>query len=64
MEGWYGSVADHNPISFLIEGARHVVTIGWDTSEAGTAVVLSLGLCVASIAVSLLALRRRLRVAA
>jgi ABC-2 type transport system permease protein len=64
MNGWYQSVADANPVSHLIEGARHLVTDGWDASEAATAIALALALCAFSIGLSLLALRRRLRVAA
>ena len=64
MNGWYGWVADHNPLSFLIEGVRHVVTVGWDSSEAVKAILLGLAFCVLSISIALVALRRRLRVAA
>ena len=64
MNGWYGWLADHNPLSFLIEGARHVVTVGWDLGEALQAVLIGLAFCVLSIGLALLALRRRLRVAA
>ena len=64
MNGWYQSVADANPVSHLIEGARHLVTDGWDTSEAVTAISLAIGLCLGSLGLALVALRRRLRVAA
>lgn len=64
MSGWYRDLAGINPISWIIEGLRHLTTIGFDASEAATAAGVSAGLCVLTVALSHAALRRRLRVAA
>ena len=62
MTGWYQTVAEGNPMSWLIDGARHVVVVGFDWSDAAAAVGLAALFAVLGVAVANLALRRRLRV--
>lgn len=50
---WFRDVATANPVSYLIEGVRSLIVIGWD----GQALALGFGiaLCVAAVAISLAA---------
>ena len=50
---WFRDVATVNPVSYLIEGVRSLIVIGWD----GQALALGFGIaaCVAVVAVSLAA---------
>jgi ABC-2 type transport system permease protein len=61
MHGVYRTVAETNPITWMVDGMRHQVIVGLDWSEAA----VSLGLCVVMAALSItmanVALRRRLR---
>lgn len=60
MNGWFKSVADFNPLSHMIEGARSLVIAGWSFPEFIGALAIAFGVFVAGIVVSLLALRGRL----
>ncbi|MCC5952840.1 MAG: ABC transporter permease [Acidimicrobiia bacterium] len=63
MSGWYQTAAQANPLSWLIDAARDLVVVGFTWNQALAAVGWSVVLAVVGIAVALLALRRRLRVA-
>ena len=63
MNGWYRFVAEHNPISLMIDGMRDQVVGGFDASSLGKALGVALTLTVISMALALAQLRRRLRVA-
>lgn len=60
MRGWFQSVATYNPITWMIEGMRHLVLVGWDTGEAATAIAVPAAIAVAGTAVALRSLRKRL----
>ncbi len=60
MDGWFKSVADINPLSHMIEGARSLVIRGWDVAEFATALTIASGIFVLGILVSARALRVRL----
>ena len=59
-QDWFQTVATINPVSYLIEGLRSLIIIGWD----GEALALGFGVAIAIFAVGLvgstLALRERL----
>lgn len=59
--GWFETVASVNPITWMIDGTRHLVVHGWDAGEAFTAVGVAFGLLVLLLAVALRALRSSLR---
>jgi ABC-2 type transport system permease protein len=61
MSGWYQQVAQANPLSWTIDGIRHLVIVGWSWSEAAQAIGVSLGLATVAISLAAVALRRRLR---
>lgn len=61
MTGWLGTVAAYNPVTYLLEALRSLVSIGWDAQVLiqGLGAVLAVG--VASQTLALLALRSRVR---
>lgn len=63
MTGWYHAVATYNPISWILEALRDLLSLGWSWTDAAVAVSTSAGVAVVSMVVSLNALRRRLRTA-
>jgi ABC-2 type transport system permease protein len=63
MGGWYRRAAEANPLSWMIDGARHQVIVGFDAVEAATAIGIALALAVVTIAFAVTQLRRRLAVA-
>jgi ABC-2 type transport system permease protein len=62
MSGWYKAVAQHNPISWMIDGLRYQVVVGFDVTEATKARAVAGVLAVAAIAIATHQLQRRLRV--
>ena len=60
MSGIYGTLADLNPVSHLVEGMRDLVIEGVSASALARAILVPGVLAVISIAVSLRALRHRL----
>ena len=63
MSGWYRSVAQHNPITWMIDGMRHQVIVGFDGEEALKAIAVAGAIAVLAILLALSQLRRRLRAA-
>jgi ABC-2 type transport system permease protein len=64
MTGIYRSVAERNPITWMIDGMRHQVIVGLDWSEAATALAIAAVLALLAAAGANAALRSRLRRAA
>jgi ABC-2 type transport system permease protein len=60
MSGIYGTLADINPVSHLVEGMRDLVIEGVSASALARAILVPAALAVISIALSLWALRHRL----
>jgi len=60
MSGVYGTLADFNPVSHLVEGMRALVIEGVSASALARAILVPAALAVVSIALSLRALRHRL----
>ena len=61
MSGWYRSVAQHNPITWMIDGMRHQIIVGFDATEALKALAVAGGLAAFALVLSLSQLRRRLQ---
>ncbi len=60
MSGWFQSVSEHNPLSWMIDGARYQVIVGFSWSEAVPAVVVPAVLSVFTIALAIHQMRKRL----
>ena len=64
MRGWFHAVATGNPFSWMIDGLRHLILVGWSTTDAVAAVSVPIFITAVGMLVSLRQLRRRLAVAA
>lgn len=60
MSGWFRSVAEHNPLSWMIDGARHQVIVGFDASEALQAVLVPAVIAVFTISLAVRQMQKRL----
>jgi ABC-type multidrug transport system permease subunit len=61
MSGWYRSVAQHNPITWMVDGMRYQVIVGFDATQALKAIAVAGGLAVFALTLASSQLRRRLR---
>lgn len=61
MSGWYRRVAEANPITWMLDAARHLVSVGWSWEEAATALGVALAIVVVAVAIASWQLRARLR---
>lgn len=61
MTGVYQSIAERNPITWMINGVRHQVLVGFDLSEAAVSIGTAAVLAALTIAAANAALRARLR---
>jgi len=64
MNGWFKAVASGNPLSWMVDGMRHLVLEGWSTSEALAAAGVPAVITALGLVLSLRQLQRRLAVAA
>jgi ABC-2 type transport system permease protein len=62
MKGWYQVVAEHNPLTWIINGMRYQVITGFDLGEAVQSVLVAGALAVVGIVLAVTQLRRRLAV--
>jgi ABC-2 type transport system permease protein len=63
MHGIYRSIATRNPITWMVDGMRHQVVVGFDLSEALTSIGVAAALAVLATYGAHRALRARLRAA-
>ena len=59
--GWFHTVADWNPISYLIEGFRSLFIFGWDGTALWRGFAVAIGLTIVSLLAVAGALRTRLQ---
>ena len=59
LSGWLATVADYNPVTYLLAGMRSLLMVGWDWSELGGAFAAIGGLGAVSFAMCFAALRGR-----
>lgn len=60
LTGWLGTVATYNPVTYLLEGLRSLVTSGWDGAALGRAALAVLAVGAVSQLLAHAALRGRL----
>jgi ABC-2 type transport system permease protein len=58
--GWFQTVAEYNPITWMIDGARDLVIVGWSWSAAAECLGVSAALMLAGFAFAHRSLRKRL----
>jgi ABC-2 type transport system permease protein len=61
MDGWYGTLAGWNPVSYLIDGVREQFISGLDWNAFLMSLSIAVGIGAIGIFVSLIALRGRLK---
>jgi ABC-2 type transport system permease protein len=61
LSGWLSAVASVNPVTYLLEGLRALVTDGWAWSDLGAAVLAVAGVGVVSMTLALATLRGRVK---
>jgi ABC-2 type transport system permease protein len=57
---WFHTIANWNPVSYLLEGIRSLLITGWDGTALGRAFAVALALVVVGLFTSSLALRGRM----
>lgn len=61
MTGWFATIATYNPVTYLLEAMRSLVSTGWDLEALGKGMAAVAGVGVVSISLALAALRGRAR---
>ena len=61
MHGIYKTIANGNPLSYLVEGLRSLVLDGFSVSAIARAIIIPIGICVIGMIIALSELRRRIR---
>ena len=61
LTGWLGTVANYNPVTYLLAGLRAIVMTGWDGATIGKGLLAIAGVGTVSIGLALAALRGRLK---
>ena len=59
-QDWFRTIATYNPVSYMVEGIRSLVIVGWDTGALAAAFAISAAAIVVFLALSSRALRTRL----
>jgi ABC-2 type transport system permease protein len=57
---WFRTIANWNPVSYLLEGIRSVLITGWDGTVLARAFVIAGALAIVALAASAIALRSRM----
>lgn len=61
MSGWYKTVAEYNPITWMVDGMRHQVLVGFDLSEAALSLAVAGVIAVAALAFAVAQLQHRVK---
>ena len=61
LSGWLSAVATWNPVTYVLEGLRSLVSTGWSATALGEALLAIVLLGVVSFSLCFAALRGRLR---
>ena len=59
LSGWLASVAQFNPVTYLLSGLRSLITVGWDAQSIGGSLLATGLVGVVSLSLALAALRGR-----
>ena len=59
LSGWLATVAQFNPVTYLLAGLRAIISTGWDVEAIGTALLATVGVAIVSLSLALWALRGR-----
>jgi ABC-2 type transport system permease protein len=59
LTGWLQTIAKYNPVTYVLEGLRSLITVGWDWSALAAGAAASLGLMVVSFGLASLTMKGR-----
>jgi ABC-2 type transport system permease protein len=59
LTGWLQTIAKYNPVTYVLEGLRSLITVGWDWDALAAGAAASLALMVLSFGLASLAMRGR-----
>ena len=59
LTGWLQTIAKYNPVTYVLEGLRSLITVGWDWSALAGGAAASLALMVVSFGLASMAMRGR-----
>ena len=57
---WFHTIANWNPVSYMLEGIRSLLITGWDGTALGRAFAIVVALAVLALGAAALALRSRM----
>jgi ABC-2 type transport system permease protein len=60
LTGWLGTVADYNPVTYVLAGLRSLISDGWDWSVLGQGLLAIAGLGAVSFGLATAAMRGRI----
>ena len=63
MSGWYRQVAEHNPLTWMVDGMRTQVLVGFDAHDALVSIAVAGVIVVVGLWFATVQVRRRLKVA-
>ncbi len=61
LTGWLATVATYNPVTYVLEGLRSLISVGWDTTALLQGLAASAALMVVSFGLATAAMRGRLK---
>jgi len=61
LSGWLKTVAEYNPVTYLLDGLRSLISVGWDTQKLSYMVLAIFGVGVISFGLAFTALLGRLK---
>jgi ABC-2 type transport system permease protein len=59
LTGWLQTIAKYNPVTYVLEGLRSLITVGWDWSALAAGGAASIGLMVVSFGLASLTMKGR-----
>lgn len=60
LTGWLQTIATYNPVTYVLDGLRSLITVGWDWSALAAGAAASLALMVISFGLASLAMKGRI----
>lgn len=61
LTGWLSTVATYNPVTYVLDGLRGLITEGWDWAALGKGLGATLALMVVSFGLASAAMRGRIK---
>jgi ABC-2 type transport system permease protein len=60
LTGWLQTIAKYNPVTYVLEGLRSLITVGWDWSALAAGGAASIGLMAVSFGLASLTMKGRI----